>query len=185
MYEEQAQQENSETISQEQQGPENKALEQLLHDAALTQESMNEENASEAEKESAAQALKQYELAPEQATEMAVKGIIEVCSLAKDTLNIDVKISHRQLGFLSVLFVPAIMKYAPTVQRYLEDTITNIDDDSLVPEYCAGAGVLAVGGLILWQNKKAKKKTSISAQKETNQEEQPPAAKSEHKTNGN
>jgi hypothetical protein len=92
----------------------------------------------------------------EVAAGMAVEAIVGVAQYSSKELNVQIKLSEFQLGVLSALFVPVIMKYGDAVKDYMQNMTEGVSKDSYIPEYIAAGGAAALGASIWWQNRKAK-----------------------------
>lgn len=142
----------------------NSELDSFLNEATTTK-------AEVFEQEKADKLAESKQMQPEEAAALAVQGMAQVVNLAREYTgkNLEISANHLQLG--AVLFVPAIMKYGPIVQNYIEDMAAGVDGDSNLPEYMAAGGVAALGGVLWWQSRKeGPKPPAKSATKKTKPE---------------
>ena len=140
---------------------ENDELSSFLEESTETQEQVRQRERAE----SLAQAAAGNMMSQEEASEWAVKGILSLQHFASEQTGKQLQLSQTQVMMSSVLFVPAIMKYGPMIQSYMEDMASGVDENSNMPEYMAGAGVAVVGGMLWWQSKKAPPKPKPSKEK--------------------
>lgn len=127
---------------------ENSEMDAFLNEAMTTK-------ADEYEQEVSEQKAEKMQISPEEATKMAVTGVMQSVGFVREQTGKDIKLSQSQIMLSSTLFVPAIMKYGPMVQQYLADMAAGVDEDSNLPEYLAAGGVCAVGSMMYLKGRKA------------------------------
>jgi hypothetical protein len=149
---------------------ENPELNAFLNDTAS---SKKEQKENESEKAKA-----QYidaSMGKDEAAQMSVMGIVETVKYARNKTGHDIKLSQTQLGVISALLVPVIMKHGNTVKRYLANMTEGVDENSYMPECLAAGGIGALGGSLWWENRKAEKaarqQSFDKAQKEYDEEQ--------------
>lgn len=97
-------------------------------------------------------------MSKEEASKLAVTGIIKGVEWAREQSGEDLKISKATLGICGTLMTPVVMKYGNTIKDQIDKLTSGaIEQDSYMPEVLATVGVVGVGGSLFLQNKKAKK----------------------------
>lgn len=86
---------------------------------------------------------------------MAAKGVQQLVAVVSEKSGVEVGLGSEAQMVLAVLLAPAVMKHGESIKRYLSSD--NIDLNSNVPEYMAGAAIVGLSGYMIFSVKSAKK----------------------------